>query len=52
VLTVTDQYHQEAREAWTALRDGHERLETSNYILLETIALVGRRLGMQALREF
>jgi predicted nucleic acid-binding protein len=42
--------HQEVLDAWeVAVRD-RRVLFTSNYVLVETFALVQRRLGMEALR--
>lgn len=37
---------------WTALLGGPNIPLTSNYILLETIALLGRRIGPAAVRDF
>lgn len=41
-----------ASEAWRALLDDAEPLLTTNYVLVETSALVQRRLGMPAVRAF
>ena len=52
VLNGRDEHHPEAREGWEVLREHRETLVTSNYVLVETIALVGRRLGVPAVRDF
>lgn len=41
---LEDQNHAAAYEHWAELLEGDERLVTSNCVLLETTALVGRRL--------
>lgn len=55
VLTLRDAddlRHQQARQLWQALLEGAERLVTTNYVMLESIALLQRRFGIQAVREF
>lgn len=52
VLDRDDANHGAAREAWERLLHGGAVLLTSNYVLLETSALVGHRLGVVALRAF
>ncbi len=52
LLDNDDQYHQTSQEGWLTLVDRSEALVTSNYVLVETIALVTRRLGFQAVRDF
>ncbi len=47
-----DENHLRARECWDRLLDEHESLVTSNYVLLETLALLQRRLGLDAARAF
>lgn len=51
-LNPDDQHHRRAVEMWTALLGGPNIPLTSNYILLETIALLGRRIGPAAVRDF
>lgn len=51
-LSADDEQHAVARYHWTQLLSGDEELITSNYVLVETIALLGRRLGLQAVRVF
>lgn len=52
VLDRDDSYHLAARQAWIAILSGLQTLVTSNYIVVETTALVQHRLGMQALQVF
>jgi len=40
-----DQYHNNARAIWKKLRSSHESCFTSNFVLDETITLLGRRAG-------
>jgi len=47
-----DTNHKRARNAWTNLLVGDTRLLTNNYVLLETSALLQKRLGPAALRLF
>ena len=44
--------HNRAKNAWKELLAGEAKLLTNNYVLLETGALVRRRLGPAALRLF
>lgn len=50
VLNADDEYHPEADAIWRRLLETEEPLLSSNYILVETFALVQRRLGMAAVR--
>lgn len=52
LLNANDERHPEARSGWSALAAQRSRLVTSNYVLVETMALIGRRLGVAAVREF
>ena len=49
-LDQDDINHTGAKNAWTELLAGDARLLTNNYVLLETSALVQKRLGPAALR--
>lgn len=51
-LSSRDEHHQAARSVWAELLSGDEPLITDNYILVETNALLGRRVGFQAVRDF
>ena len=50
VLDRSDENHQAAKGQWNDLLQGDEALLVSNYIVVETAALVQSRLGMDALR--
>ena len=45
-----DRYHERAAVTWQKLLHGSVRLLTTNYVILETSALVQHRLGMAAVR--
>jgi predicted nucleic acid-binding protein len=49
-LDARDAYHPLARDAWERFRSQQEPLITSNYIVVELIALINRRLGVGAAR--
>lgn len=51
-LNAGDENYSVAGNRWAKLLEGDEELLTSNYVLLETIALVGHRMGLSALRDF
>lgn len=50
VLDADDRFHPSARAVWYELLDGEFGLVTTNYVVVETFALVGRRLDMAAVR--
>jgi uncharacterized protein len=50
VLDRDDTYHQRASEAWRTLLSGDDPVATTNYVVVETAALVQNRLGLEALR--
>lgn len=50
VLDADDQNHERARQAWVALASQETWLVCTNYVLIETFALVQRRLGMDAVK--
>jgi uncharacterized protein len=50
VLDADDQQHAFARRAWEELVTREEDLVCTNYILVETFALVQHRLGVEAVR--
>jgi predicted nucleic acid-binding protein len=52
VLDADDKNHKSAREAWKDLISRDELLVCTNYVLIETFALVQHRLGMKAVRTF
>ncbi len=51
-LDVNDRQHARSRETWTDLGAAREPLVTSSYGLLETVALIQSRLGIEAVRLF
>lgn len=51
-LDADDNNHHAAVGVWTDLEKTGETLSTSNYVLVETVAVVARRLGVQAVRDF
>jgi len=50
ILNADDQNHDLAKQAWTDLVNRDVWLVCTNYVLVETFALVQHRLGMQAVR--
>lgn len=52
VLDRDDAHHPRAKDTWTDLLRRKTPLVTSNYVLVETTALVQSRLGMAAVRTF
>lgn len=51
-LNAADENHRVAYDQWAELLGNDEVPLTSNYVLLETMALVGRRMGPLAIRDF
>lgn len=52
VADPTDPNHERARELWVRAVEGNFDLICTNYVLVETVALMQRRLGLQAVRAF
>lgn len=50
VLDVNAAYHARAKEIFPSLISRDELLVTSNYVLLETLVVVQRRIGLEAAR--
>lgn len=48
----SDPNHAQAARSLRALADRRERLVTHNYVLVESLALFQRRMGMELVREF
>ena len=46
VLTASDEFHQPAKNAWAEIISSGSNLFSSNYIILETIALLQNRFGI------
>jgi len=51
-LDRNDDFHDRASIVWRSLAEEPSELVTTNYVLVETNALVQRRLGLDALRTF
>jgi predicted nucleic acid-binding protein len=52
LMDADDRNHERARDAWTQWLDQPMQFLTSNYVLLESTALIQHRLGIQAARLF
>jgi predicted nucleic acid-binding protein len=52
LLVVTDEFHPRARDTFSALRARDARLMTTSYVLVESHALLQRRVGMDAVTAF
>ena len=50
ILDRDDQYHAQANGAWQKILSSPEELISTNYVLVETFALVQHRLGMEAVQ--
>lgn len=52
ILNNADQNHASAKAFWTKLIQSEERIICTNYVLVESFALIQHRLGMAAARAF
>ena len=52
VLDKDDEVHKEAKARWERLTAQQAALFTTNYVVLETIALLQHRIGVPAVRRF
>ncbi len=52
ILDADDQNYQKAKKKWEELISKEYTLVCSNYVLIETFALIQNRLGMKAVRSF
>ena len=52
VLNANDRFHPPARHTWNEILSSDTTLFCSNYILLETTALLQHRFGLEAVRLF
>ena len=50
ILNPHDRVHLPARELWQALLDKEAMFICSNYVLVETLALAQRRMGLEAVQ--
>ena len=52
LLDCDDDNHLKGKRVWTEILEAGHTLMTTNYILVETFALLQRRLGLDAVRGF
>jgi uncharacterized protein len=52
LLDADDQNYAQASEIWRDMIEAEEDLVTTNYVLVETFALIQNRLGLEAVRQF
>ena len=52
VLDRNDERHAEAKRTWEEMLNGGHALVSHNYALVETSAVLARRIGMEAVRVF
>ena len=52
LLDASDGHHRKAAGAWQEIIDSDQDVVTSNYVLVETFALIQSRLGLDAVRGF
>jgi len=52
VMNADDEFHSSARKAWAEALSGDAPLVVTNYILVETVALLQARVGIEAVTLF
>lgn len=52
LLDRGDENHKEGKKAWMQMFEGSYTLVTSNYVLIESFALLQSRIGLEAVRGF
>lgn len=52
ILDADDENHPRSAETWRRVIASNQSVVTTNYVLVETFALVQNRLGLEAVREF
>jgi len=52
VLDRSDERHETAKRTWLETLGGKDTLVSHNYVLVETSAILCRRIGMEAVRTF
>lgn len=52
VVDADDEHHAAARAEWVGLLEGRHTLHTTSYILVETLALLQNRIGVECIRAF
>jgi len=51
ILDEDDAYHQRAQQYWQKLFEEDELLQTNNYVLVESNAIIQNRVGLWAIRK-
>jgi predicted nucleic acid-binding protein len=52
ILSVDDQHHSRAEICLRSLREENQILFTTNYVIVESIALIQKRFGLDKVRDF
>ena len=52
LMDRSDRYHEKAKKLWAFLLDKNSSFKTTNYIIIETPALIQGRLGFEAARLY
>ncbi|MBA7687069.1 23S rRNA-specific endonuclease VapC20 [subsurface metagenome] len=52
LIDADDRYHEEAKKEWIKMLNKLYELVCSNYVVLETFALIQSRIGINAVRSF
>ena len=52
IMDADDGNHRAAFAVWQGLLAGRDTLHTSNYVIVETVALLQNRIGLDAVRSF
>jgi predicted nucleic acid-binding protein len=52
LMAVEDVYHRQAKECLQSICEQGQDLQTNNYVLLESLALIQKRLGLPKVRDF
>jgi predicted nucleic acid-binding protein len=52
LMDRSDSYHEKAKKLWAFLLDKNSSFKTTNYIIIETLALIQSRLGFEAARLY
>jgi uncharacterized protein len=51
-LDADDEHHARAASAWSEMIDNNDQFATTDYVRLESWALIQRKLGMEAVKTF
>ena len=52
LMDRSDSYHEKAKQLWAIFLDNNVSFKTTNYIVIETLALIQSRLGFEAARLY